>query len=156
MGKATVKLSDIIIGIESQSYEMMSFLNVKTGDVVSITDEELQAAEEDEPIENYPDWQRDSILTAIEIIEGDDYYALPSQFDLHEYEIMEKFSLSIKDKNISDVLYYSIKGKGAFRRFKDNVYKYNIENEWYEFRDRRIKEFAIEWCMSKGIDFIEE
>lgn len=27
---------------------------------------------------------------------------------------------------IRDILYYSIKGSGAFRRFKDNIYKYNL------------------------------
>jgi hypothetical protein len=45
-----VKLDDIIEGLESQSDESHSFLDKRTGEVVSISDEEMQAAEDDEPI----------------------------------------------------------------------------------------------------------
>lgn len=57
---------------------------------------------------------------------------------------------------IRDILYYSIKGSGAFRRFKDNIYKYNIEEEWYKFRDEAIKQIVIEWCEDNEINYIEE
>jgi hypothetical protein len=43
-----VKLSDLIEGLEFQSDERFSFLNLTIGEVVSITDEELRAAENDE------------------------------------------------------------------------------------------------------------
>jgi hypothetical protein len=51
-----VKLSDIIEGLESQSDECSSFLNTKTGEVVLMTDYAMQAAEDDEPLEDVPDW----------------------------------------------------------------------------------------------------
>ncbi len=63
-----VKLDEIIDGLESQSDESSSFLNKKTGEVVFITDEELNAAEENEPIEDFPDWQQDPVRIAKEII----------------------------------------------------------------------------------------
>jgi len=59
-----VKLDDIIEGLEAQSDESNCFLDKRTGQVVLFTDEEMSAAEDDEPIENFPDWQRDSIKTA--------------------------------------------------------------------------------------------
>jgi hypothetical protein len=34
----------------------------------------------------------------------DDYLNLPSKFDIHEYEIMERFGLSIPNEKISDTL----------------------------------------------------
>jgi hypothetical protein len=37
-----VKLSDIVEGLEFQSDECLSYLNTATGEVVSITDEELR------------------------------------------------------------------------------------------------------------------
>ncbi|MHC2995299.1 MAG: hypothetical protein IBV53_07360 [Candidatus Atribacteria bacterium] len=57
---------------------------------------------------------------------------------------------------ISDILYDSIKGRGAFRRFKNNIYKYNLEEDWYRFRDEAIKQITIEWCEDNGINYIEE
>jgi len=46
-----VKLKDIIEGLAFLTDEGTSYLNTTTGEVVSITDEELRAAEEDEPLE---------------------------------------------------------------------------------------------------------
>lgn len=54
-----VKLSDIIEGLEFQSDEGFSYLNTMTGEVVYVTREELRAAEEDEPFEDFPTWQHD-------------------------------------------------------------------------------------------------
>ncbi len=49
-----------------------------------------------------------------------------SKYDIHEYNIMEDFVLSIDDNKLSDELYYAIKGKGVFRRFKDLIQRYGI------------------------------
>ena len=151
-----VKLEDIIDGIEMQTDESSSYLNIKTGEVVIISDEESSAAEEDKPIDSFPEWQHELINKAKEILQSNDYISLPSKFQVHEYRIMEKFCLSITDDQIRDILYYSIKGSGAFQRFKDNIYKYNLEEEWYKFRDEAIKRIAIEWCEDNGINYIEE
>ena len=63
--------------------------------------------------------------------------------------------MSLEKKQIGDILYDLISGSGAFRRFKDAVYKYGVEDEWYRYRDNAIKEFAIEWCRQNNIEFDE-
>lgn len=148
-----VNLDEIIEGIELQTDECSSYLNIKTGKVVFITSEEFRAAEEDEPIDKYPEWQRESIEIAREILFGEDYLALPSKYDIDEYSIMEKFCFSIENKKISNYLYNSIRGKGAFRRFKNIINKYNLENDWYRFRDKKIRQIAIDWCEYNGIEY---
>ncbi len=152
-----VKLNDIIEGMECQSDESQSYLDKRTGTLVSISDEEMQAAEDNEPIEDFPEWQQDLIKIAKEILqETGDYIGLPSKFDIHEYSIMERFCLSLDDPEISDTLYSLIKGSGAFRRFKDALYEYNLSDEWYKYRDSRLKEIVIEWCEENGIEFEEK
>jgi len=148
-----VKLEDVIDGIEMQADESESYLNIKTGEVVIISDEELSAAEEDKSVDLFPEWQHELINKAKEILHSNDYISLPSKFDVDEYSIMEEYCLSINDDQIRDILYHSIKGSGAFRRFKDNIYKYNLEEEWYKFRDKAIKQIAIEWCEDNGINY---
>lgn len=153
----SVKLDDIIEGMEFQSDERHSFLDKRTGEVVSLSDEEIQAAEDDEPIEDFPEWQQDLIKIAKEILqETGDHVGLPSKFDIDEYSIMERFCLSIDDSEISDTLYSLIKGSGAFRRFKDALYEYNLSDDWYKYRDNRLKEIAIEWCQENGVEFEEK
>ncbi|MFQ6115353.1 MAG: hypothetical protein ACE5NG_14940, partial [bacterium] len=56
-----VKLDAIIEGMECQSDERTSYLNKKTGEVVTISDEEFSAVEDEEPIDDYPEWQQENI-----------------------------------------------------------------------------------------------
>jgi hypothetical protein len=155
--EARVKLSDIIEGMESQSDESSSFLNKKTGEVILMTDYAMRAAEDNEPLEDVPDWERELVSTAREILAGTgDYIQLPTKYDIDEYSIMENFCMSLDRREIGDILYDSISGSGAFRRFKDAVYKYGIEDEWYKYRNNAIKEIAIEWCRENGIELLVE
>jgi hypothetical protein len=149
-----VKLSEIIDGLEFQSDESASFLNIKTGEVVLMTDYAMRAAEDDEPLEDVPDWERELVAIAREIIaETGQYIQLPTKYDIDEYSIMENFCMSLEKQEIGDILYDLISGSGAFRRFKDAVYKYGVEDEWYKYRDNAIKEIAIEWCRQNNIEF---
>ncbi|SCZ08534.1 UPF0158 family protein [Alkaliphilus peptidifermentans] len=86
-------------------------------------------------------------------MEGDYFILLPSQFDINEYCIMEEFCLEIENDNIRDGMYNSIKGGGAFRRFKDKIRRYGLEEKWYKYRDEAIKKIAIEWCEENGIPY---
>jgi len=154
-----VKLSEIIEGIEFDSDERSSYLNKITGEVVMITDEEIHAAEEGDSLDNYPEWQRDDIEKAEDILAdetSENYIPLPSKFDVHEYNIMERFCFTVSAKNISEALYRAIKGKGAFSRFKDAVHRYEIVDDWYKFRDDYIKQIARDWCKENGIEYTED
>ena len=134
-----VKLDEIIEGLEFQSDESSSFLNKKTGEVVLITDEELNAVEENEPVEDFPDWQQDQVRIAKEIIaETGDYISLPTKFDIHEYSIMEQFCLSLDDTEMCNIFCDLIRGGGAFRRFKNAIHEYDIADEWYSYRNKAL------------------
>jgi hypothetical protein len=151
-----VKLSGIIDAIEIIADETSSYLNRKTGEVVMVTDEEMRAAEEDGQIGEYPEWQRESIEIAGKILESEDYISLPDKFDVHEYSIMERFCLSIDDEKIRNILYRSIKGSGAFRRFKNKIHKHDIADEWYEYKGETLKQKAIDWCKENSVEYVEE
>jgi len=149
-----VKLEDIMDGLECQSDESSAFLDKRTGKVVLISDYEMRAAEDDDPMEDFPDWEQDLVRIAKEIVaETGDYIELPSKFDIHEYSIMEDFCLSVKDDKIRETLYNLIKGSGAFRRFKDAIHEYGIADDWYKYRDNTLREITIEWCQENGIEF---
>jgi hypothetical protein len=148
-----ILLSDVITGIELQNDDGLSFLNIKTGAVVTVSREEMSAAEEDEPLERFPVWQRANIKAALEILETDDYIALPSNYDVDEYNMMEEFCLSLEDDRLRDTMCNCIQGSGAFRRFKDNIRRFNLEEDWYRYRDESIRKIAVEWCEENGISF---
>ena len=151
-----VKLSDIVEGMESQSDEMSSYLNTKTGEIVFVSGDELSVAEEGEGLDGSTEWGQESLETAREILYSDDYTALPSQWDIHEYRIMERFCLSRDDEGISETLYRSIKGRGAFRMFKSAIHRLNIVEDWYRFRDEAFRRMAIDWCEANKIEYLDD
>lgn len=151
-----VKVSAILEGLEMVSDEAYSYLNKETGEVILLTGEDFSLARDEEDFENIPDWQRENIQVARELEKTDKYIPLPDKYEINEYNIMERFCLSITDGKISDELYHSLKGSGAFRIFKDNIYRYGIETDWYKYRDQALKEIAIDWCRENGIEFVDE
>jgi len=68
----TVKLDNIIDGMEIQTDESSSFLNIRTGEIVTISDEESRAAEDDKSIDMFPEWQHELINIAKEILHSHD------------------------------------------------------------------------------------
>ena len=50
-------------------------------------------------------------------------------------------------------MYSSIKGSGAFQRFKNKIHHYGIADEWYKYKDEALKELAIEWCEENEIEY---
>lgn len=151
-----VKLEDIREGMELQSEESSSYLHFKTGEIINLSNEALIIAEDEEEYDHLPDWQQEEVKTAIKIVENfEEYTLLPSQFDINEYDMMQRFCLSLSDIKVKEKLHQAIKGKGAFRRFKDVLYLLGLEKQWYEYRDNSYKEIAREFCKSKNIDYLE-
>jgi hypothetical protein len=154
-----VKLKDIVDELEIQMDEYNKYFNKETGEIITVSTEELSIAEESEEgddFSDYPDWQRDSIRDALDIIENwENYIELPDKWEIDEYRIMEEFCGSIKNDRISDALYSAIQGRGAFRRFKDAIHRYGVEDDWYRFRKEALKNIAMEWCEENGIKYIK-
>jgi hypothetical protein len=148
-----VSLTAVVEELESVADEFPVFLNKRTGEVVSVSTEAMALAEEDHPLDELQDWERDMVETAIDIYETDDYLALPTQFDIHEYGIMKRFSYDYPDKVISDTLLNDISGSGAFQRFKNTIHQYNIQDEWYAYRTKAIEEIAVEWLEDNDLSY---
>jgi phage anti-repressor protein len=145
-----INLDDIIDGMEFQSGEGFSYIDKRTNTVCLITQEALSLAEDGD--ENYPEWMKEMIQLAKSFLEDDtDFIELPSQYDVHEYKIMENFAFSLNDGRNEEKLLMALRGKGAFRKFKDTVIYLGMQDNWYQYREEQIKEFVLSWCKINGI-----
>jgi hypothetical protein len=157
--KAIVSLKDVIDEMDTLSDEISGFLNRRTGEIIILTSEEFSAAEDNDEadVDEYPEWQQEMILKAREIIEdSDNYLPLPSKFDIHEYSIIEDYCSSVADNTTRKNLLYKIRGSGAFRRFKDAIREYGIEEEWFRFRQEELERIAIDWLEANQISYTKD
>jgi hypothetical protein len=146
----SVKLKDILEGMEFQSDEVTAYLHRPTGRVLSVSDEAMQAAEEEAGAE--ASVQEFELADARGILEaGDDYVPLPDRFEIDEYRMMARFASGVADPAVRAQLEDALRGRGAFRRFKDAVWGFGLADQWYRHRDRGYEDVARAWCEEHGL-----
>jgi hypothetical protein len=151
-----VNLDAMSEALEMANDSLASYLDVETGEVHSITEEEFDLAKDPQTvIEDLPDWQRRAVELARNVQEqgGKRYLALPDKFDLHEWAIMDRFSETLKDAQIRNEFHAGIRGVAAFRLFKHLLTEYNLWDAWNRFKQVELRQIAIEWCEENRIAF---
>ena len=97
----------------------------------------------------------EELTDKIEEDEEERYYYLPSSYVFHDSELVEEYIDEIKNENIQEELEDAFYGKGKYRRFKETLRKFRIENDYYNFREEYLKNMAIEWCQKNNIEYEE-
>lgn len=137
-----VKLGIILDAIEMADDNYTYFLDLETGESVFLADE--------------PSTDLDNEGLEAEMEENPErYLRLPTKFEIHEYHIMEEFILTLKGEK-ADKLEYAIRGRGAFRRFKDMAARMGMSQQWYDFQAEYYRKLATQWCRDHGLEYTEE
>ena len=150
-----VSLRSVVDEIDVLSDECTAYLNRKTGDLYTLQDDEERLAEEDD-LEDLPDWQRDSLPLIREILESEDWLQLPTKFEIHEWEMMDKFALTLKDETLGEAIRDTIRGAGAFRHFRQLVSRNGLEQQWYQFKQGALEQIAVAWLEEHEIAYTRE
>ena len=148
-----VSLRDVIEEMDLLSDEATAYINQKTGELITLTDEILALAEEPDEAADASQWQKDLLPKAQEVLVSEDFIPLPGKFAIHEWSIMERFARSLTDAAVSDELQAALHGRGAFRHFKDAVHRLGIADQWYQFRDAALEEIAVEFLEAHRIAY---
>jgi hypothetical protein len=151
-----IKLKDFIREMEVFGDEFKTFLNIRTGEFVTLSDDDISAAVDGV----YPEmesWQDpDHFQKAIDVVTSDDFKSLPDKFEIHEYAIMRDFCYSVEEDELRERLLNAIHGRGAFRYFKDLVFEHGIRDDWFAFRAQAFKEIAISWLEANELEYLDK
>lgn len=177
MKKLQVDLDELMFAFDNASWEMSYYLDLETGQVVTIFDEtrrELERIYEEtydpdaeQPIDlaealrqrDLPEWRQQALLEAdrVEAEYHSRYIGVPDADSREGYRDMQDFIATVKDERLQDRLWRAISGRGAFRYFKDVLADYPRERErWFAFKDTQLKQRVLDWLESKGIEPIVE
>ncbi len=135
-----VSIKELATELEATWDDWTKYLNTETGEIVDIPDDPI-AADMDE--EDIPD------------ISDEKFVQLPSQWDLHEYQIMKEFAESLKDAKAQQKLFSALGRPHPYRRFKDEVAALGIRDDYFAFRLEAFKAIAERWCRYNEIPYVD-
>jgi hypothetical protein len=149
-----VSLRDVLSEMDTPGDTFHAFLNRKTGELFTATDDELVHLDDPlEPEEAMPDWQRETTSRLRSIHGSDDWLELPSKREFDEWSIVAQFCGSIANEALREKMLEAIRGSGAFGRFKNLAHQHGLIDEWYRFRDQQLAEFLAGWLKVNGIAY---
>lgn len=135
---AALDLGEIVTALEDQQgYEHHWLINSRTGEIVF--------------------WTADCGIDGQHPVDLDDLdpdlvgiHPLPSHV---WYEDMADFAEQISDEQAGRRLARAIRGRGAFRHFKDELHEEypHLVSVWYAFRDARAQRRAVEWLVDNDL-----
>jgi len=138
--KVKIDWEDLIVAFEGSGFDQSNYLDLETGEVVSVMREIMDSDEIDE-IERRVNSQPER------------YRFIPSIDSSEAYDDMVKFIDTVEDRHLAELLSVAISGKGAFRRFKDVLLSYPIERQrWFEFQSDLMARRVEEWLEEIAIE----
>ncbi len=113
-----IKLDDVIETINMLNFEAEFYFNISKGKFEFYVSSALEFSEisDEELMEN-----------------SNNYIAFYSQYDLNEYKMMKDFAIGLDDDTKKNALLISLKGQGAYSRFKDMLFLFDLSDTILSF-----------------------
>ena len=140
----TIPLKQVIQAIKEASEVFTSFWDTKTGKTVYLADSLMTDLTEE-----------DKALAAEMENTPERFLRFPTKYEIHQCRIIEDFIAQLSPGKAQEELAYTIREKGAFRRFKQSVRCHGLEQRWYNYLAEAYRELAIRWCAEEGLEYTE-
>lgn len=169
-----VSLKDIAEAMDNSSAEARYYLDLETGQIILITEDDYEYLREAQQDHKDPagkiDWaaaqteldlddEQVETLQVAEVVDRGEtprYRAITSRTPRAGYNDMTDFIAALNNPRLQVRLDNAIKGRGAFRAFKEALAAFPKERQqWFQFRDQRTLQRAREWLEAENIEPVE-
>jgi len=73
------------------------------------------------------------------------------------YRTMQRFIETVSEPKLKEALSTALVGKGAFRRFKDQLLDYpEVRQQWFAFKDTEVYTYIRDWLAGEGVKATNE
>ena len=122
----------LAVAVENQLPDSKSFLNLVTGEVVTIRSSDGNGIKQPEST--------------------NDWLPVPPRSSREGYRTMQRFIDQLEDSPLKERLVAALVGRGAFRRFKDILLDDPEQRqEWFAFKDCEVFNYVSDWLTTQGI-----
>ncbi len=146
---AAVTLREIINEMAEVGKNHTAFLNRKTGEFITMNDQQRTLLENAMPSHDLSDGQHQ----IREAMDAGDLLELPSSYEHREFATIERFCDSVHDPKHKKKLLKAIRGKNAVTTFRSLIGKLGIVQQWTGFRNRQLEQIAVDWLNNNDIRF---
>lgn len=137
-----IKLEKVLFAVESASEAYISYFDTQTGETVFLADPDITG-------------EQDEALAELIANSPGRFLPFPTKYDIHEYRIMADFIDGLTPGAAREELIGAIRGKGAFRRFKNGIRYHRLEQRWYDYLAQAQREIAVRWCRDNHLEYEE-
>ena len=131
-----IKLEDVVDAFEYQSDTLAAYIDLDAVEVRMLFLEDFVGQEEYE--------------RSLREFESCNSLMLPRPEELDDYGVMHGFAF-MQEGAAGDRLRRAVEGRGAFKRFKSEVARLGIEEDWLAFRDESRAETARDFLEANGV-----
>jgi hypothetical protein len=142
----------------SNDFTFAFYYDRVSDEVIVITEEDIRHAENfetEEEVADLSEVDREQVMLGWEAIYGGErLVVLPENKTQETYELMKAFAHNL-EAEAREVVLQLIRGKGAFGRFDYAIDRFDVRQEWYDFRDAGYERIMKEWCDRCDIPYEE-
>jgi catechol 2,3-dioxygenase-like lactoylglutathione lyase family enzyme len=139
------------------SSETSAYLDTASGAVKTIGGD--LSFDGDDPPDELPadasEWERADWEDCRAVADDDcgRFQPIPQRETHDAWQVMADFIAEVPDPRMRERLDTAVEGKGAFRRFKDELSRDpEVQEKWFAFERARKREWAEEWLTELGIE----
>jgi hypothetical protein len=135
-----VSLRQLIDEFDAMPAGATLFVDVETGTIVSFTDADVAAIEGEDEDARTLGLSEEDLASMRQVYESPSLVALMTTDDFDEFAAMHTFAESQPPSSARNRLLDALRGKRAFRRFKDSVFAAGLRDRWFAWREAALSE----------------
>lgn len=138
MAKLKIDGFDLAFALDSDGDQTTNFLNLDTGEIVTVFDGEVNGEEVDD-VDEY--------------LDSGNFRRIEPMDSRESFSVMDDFVSSLPAGTPRSTLREALSGNRPFRRFKDAIYNFPaLKDPWFDFEEMRKRQYLEELVAGFGVD----
>lgn len=135
-----IKLKQVIEAMEAASESTCAYYDIETGETIWVSDDLYSGGIDTD------------LAEMIEYAAPGRFLPFPTKHEIHEYSMIDAFVDSLPAGTVRQDIESAIRGRGAFRRFKQSLRYHRLEQRWYDYRAQAYRDIALRWCRDNELE----